>query len=330
MLSLNQELTGWFEREGAHLSEPIEDGVDFFWNIIQFGSYEHPVTRADGQLDLVDRAVSLFSDRGQDISHGLPCYEGFLLADFSVVSSLVDLHGWWTYINSSEGRKDLKTKGLFGSTGEKHLVAAKDEVVFAGNALPAIRVGEEIPTIISIPNPVCMPQRLRKRKFNCLSASDYEIIVNGNVLSNRFLLDFDLSKPMPTMREVELALRMAYSAERSRRMDAMLTSGIIDDASVFDNDEIKCGEIIKLSISPPEEHQLMIAQNSVRPLIFGLYGWDLIRSGKNKTDAANQSLKDLLPHSGRQDYSLRRSQYGIEIVQEKIDSYTPSMLPWNS
>lgn len=331
MLSLSKELTEWFEQEGSCLDEPIEDGVDFFWNVIQFGSYNHSFTRADEQLALVDRAVSLFGDRGQHIADLLPCYEGFYLAEFSLVSKLDELYGWWTYINLGEVRKEIHAEGLFSSIGERHLVAAKEDLIFAGNALPTIRAGEEIPTTISIQNPVRMPRRLfKKRKFNSLNTDEYEIAVNGHVLSDRFILDFDLSKSMPPMREIELALRMAYSAERSRRMDAMLKCGIIDDPSLFDNDNNELSDIIKLSIWPPEEHRLMVAQNSVRPMIFGLHVWDLIRTGKCKTDAAKQSLIDLLPHSGRQDCSLRQAQYGMKMVNGKIDGYSPKMLPWNS
>lgn len=328
MLSLSKDITEWFESKEACLSEPMDDGVDFFWNVIQFGSYDHPLKIPDEQLDLLNTAVSLFSERGREIAHRLPCYQGFLLSDFSVVSDLAGLHAWWMYVNSGEGRKDLRSKGLFSSTGEKHLVAAKEELHFAGDQFPQIRVGEEILTTIFIANPVRIPQRLTKRKFRDWSSNDHQITVNGNVLSNSFLLDFDLSKPMPKMREVELALRTAYNSERLRKMDAMLTSEIINDPSVFDNDEIGC--MTKLMISPPEEHQLMVAQNSVRPLIFGLYCCDLIHAGNSKTEAANQALKDLLSNSGRQDYNLRRAQYGIEVVQEKINNYNSSILPWNS
>jgi hypothetical protein len=329
MLALNQELLGWFEQNQTSLRDPLEDGADLFWDAVQFGSYHVPFARPDGQLDLADKAISLFSDRGLEVARRLPCHRGFHLSDFSVVTDLMDLYNWWTYINSGTGRKELHAKGLFSCSGERHHVVATEELRFAGHDHATVSVGEEISRIITASNPVRIPRRVMLAKFRSLTTDEHDIVLNGKKLSDRLLLDFDLSKPLPTMREVELALRAAFSSARWERTVAILESRIITDPSSLPGDDWRVGDTRRLYLTQPEEHQIMTAQTSVPPLIFGLHGWDLMSSGLNQTQAANQALKDLLPASGLQKYTDRQAKYGMKMVRAKIDRYDPVALPWN-
>jgi hypothetical protein len=326
MLALSGDVAAWFEDHGPTLSEPLDDGADAFWNTVQYG-YDGPFARHWEQRAVLDQAMALFGDRGRHVMRRLPCRQGFLLADFTVVTNFVSLHDWWQFISTSDGRKFLKSEGLFSSIGEPHPVVATEELRFAGHAQPTVSIGEKIITVKTLPNPVRIPRRLTSEKVRTWTTDEHDVTVDGHPLNGHLLLDFDLSKPMPSIREVEYALRAAFSAQRFKRWDAMLASGTITTPTLLDENELRTEDMSRLLLPPVEEHKLMLAQNSARPLIFGLHCWDLIHAGLSKTEAATQALKDLQP--GLRDYSVRRVLYGVKSVQQRIEAYDPASLPWN-
>jgi len=329
MLALWQDVVAWFESHENEFEEPFHDGVDAFWDKIQFGSLSLPFLWPQKQLELLDEATALFARRGGEVAERLPCYRGFFLADFAVVTNLVELHGWWQFISSGRGRKYLHSKGLYSSCGEPHPVAATEEIRFVGAELPAISVGEMITTTISLSNPVRAPRRLRFEKMRTLVADERNIIVDGERLSGRMLLDFDLSKPMPSMREIEYAVRAAFNAARLKRWDAMLASGTLTDPTLLDETELRAQDMTKLLLPPIEEHKLMLAVTSARPIIVGLHCWDLVQAGLSKNGAARQAVDELRSTSGDPDLTMRRALNGLAAVQKRIDEYDSSMLPWN-
>lgn len=329
MLALWQDVMTWCECHENELEEPFSDGVDAFWDKMQFGRFSWPFLWHPKRLELLDEVTALFAERGREVVARLPCYQGFFLADFAVVTNLVELHDWWQFISSGRGRKYLHSKGLYSSYGEPHPVAATEEIRFVGAELPAISVGEMITTTISVSNPVRVPRRLKFEAIRTLIADERNVIVDGERLNGRMLLDFDLSKPMPSMREIEYAVRAAFNAERLKRWDAMLASGIITDPTMLDETEFRMQDMTKLLLPPIEEHKLMLAVTSARPIIVGLHCWDLVQAGLSKNAAARKAMDELCSPSGDPDLTMRRALNGLAGVQRRIDEYDTSLLPWN-
>jgi hypothetical protein len=329
LLDLRQEISRWFDDQTSGLPEPFEEGVESFWQRVQFGTNHWPFAIPNEFEDLVVQSLALFGAQGWDLAQRLPHHRGFSLADFSVVSNLVDLHAWWTYITSGAGRKSLNAKGLFSSGGEPRLVAATEELHFAGQERPTVSIGEKVMTTVFISNPVRIPRRIVRQKVRSWTTDENEITVDGSLLTQRLVLDFDLSKPMPSMREVELAVRHAFNAQRRKRWDEMIASGIITDPTLLDDAELRSEDWTRLYLPPVEEHQLMQTQASVLPIIFGLHGFDLMQAGLSKAAATRQILKDLSTPDDTQLYTERRVGYGIKSVLDRIESYESQLLPWN-
>ncbi|NMG31837.1 hypothetical protein [Aromatoleum evansii] len=331
LLELRQALDAFFERFQTELDEPFDEGADVFFDLVQFDCRVTDAVSEPEHVDLLDKAVKRFGRRAQWVNDDLVYLKGFRLADFSVVTDLEALHGWWSYIISSQGRNELGAKGKFSSIGESRPVAATEELRFAGEESPTIRIGEFVDTVTSLADPVRFPIRVPARQVWAYSTDDHEITIDGHLLRDRVVLDFDLLKPLPSMRQIELAIRTAHDAARARRCLEMLHAGILPDDLHSDRGADGPPAIFDLIYEPPENHQLMVAYNCVRPMVFGLFCWDLVAEGMTDAQAGAHAAKTLAGIDGVAAFTARQAIRGLkDVVRQRVLAYEPTQLPWNS
>lgn len=332
-LELRQELDAFFESFQTELNEPFDAGTDIFFDLVQFnrritdGAISEPE-----HADLLNKAVKRFGRQAQRVNDDLAYFKGFRLADFSVVTNLNALHSWWSYIISTQGRNELGAKGKFSSLGEARSVVATEELQFAGEDSPTIKLGDLVNTVMSLAPPVRFPIRLPARRVRAYSTGNHEITIDGHLLRDRIVLDFDLLKPLPSMRQIELVIRTAHAGARAKRCLEMLNSGILPDDQLLDRNAADGGPaIIELMCESPESHQLMVAYNSVRPMIFGLFCWDLVADGMTDAQAGAHAAKTLDGNGGAAVFGARQAVRGLtDVVRPRVLKYEPTHLPWNS
>jgi hypothetical protein len=329
LLTLRCELETFFESHVAELEEPFDGGTDAFFDAIQFDRCIESTVADQQHVDLLRTAFDRYEGRARSVIDNLSYYQGFRLADFSVVTDLEALHDWWTWIISGEGRNKLAATGKFSSMGDMRPVPATEEIWFEGDDSPSVNVGECINTISSFTNPVRIPRRVDARQVWAFVTDDHEITIDDCLLEDRLVLDFDLLKPLPSMRQIELAARSAQAAALARRRWAKLQAGIFPEDLLSVGIESRAPDILQLMLTPHEDHKLMVEQKSAAPLIFGFYCWDLVAAGKSDAQACKLAVNTLLSISGNPFYSERRAIYGLqEVVRPKIEAYEPSQLPW--
>jgi len=329
LLELRSELDAFFKGQDADLESQLENGVDIFWDVIQFHRTIAEVTATSEHAVLMHKALENFADKANYVLNNLPYYKGFCLSDFSTLTDLEMLHDWWMYINSGDGRRALNAEGKFSSSGKQRLLPATSEIWFAGEDSPMTRVGEMVMTISSISNPVRMPRRVTERRIWNFSTDDHEIRVDGHPLKDRVVFAFDLLKPLPSIREIEKAIWSAHGLAQAQRSLAMLEAGIFPDEIQSAWTKDGAFDIKRAITTLPEEYKLMVAQNSVRPLIFGLCCWDLVADGQTDAQACKKAVSKLVGNKGKPDYSQKRAMYGLKLVRSKIEAYEPDQLPWN-
>lgn len=330
MLELRRELEAFFEASQADVEDPLDAATDVFLNIAQFeNDIEQSVANPE-HVHLLRQAIDRFGRRAHYITGQLTCLEGFRLADFSVVTDLDALHAWWSYITSYQGRSELHASGKFSTVGDSRPIPATEELWFASEDSPTVRIGECVNTVTTVGCPVRFPFRVPARHVSAYSTDEHEVTINGHHLIDRVILDFDLLKPLPTMRQIELVIRSAHGAARAFRNLALLEAGIIPE-------ELREGHIaeegprtINLLYEPPENHQIMTAYNSFRPMVFGLYCWDLAASGMTDSQAGRRTVSILIGDVGAPVFDERKTIRALtDIVRPRVNSYKPSLLPWN-
>ena len=210
-------------------------------------------------------------------------------------------------------------------------MAATEELWFAGEESPTVEVGDPVQTLTSFAVPVRIPRRLPARWVRAYSADDYEITIEGHRLRDRVVLEFDLLRPLPSMRQIELAIRGAHGAARASRCFEMLHEGILREDLLSDRDADGGPAIIELMCEPPESHKLMQAYTSVRPMIFGLFCWDLVAGGMTDSAAGGDAAKKLVGNGGAAAFSARQAIRALtDVVRPRVLEYEPTQLPWNS
>lgn len=330
LVALRGKLELFFKSYEAELEESFEDGADAFFDTIQFRKKIEESVFDHGQVNLLRVALDLYEEEAQKIVDNLSYYEGFRLADFSVVTDLEALHDWWVWINSWEGQHELGTTGKFSSVGDVRSLPATEEIWFDGDDSQTINVGDLIDTVSTFMNPVRIPLKVHVERVNVFSTDDHKVIIDGLILKDHLVLKVDLNKPLPSMRQIELKFRLAQIKTLAERNFANLQAGIISEDILSENARSEVSDIQKLILTLPEEHELMVQQTSAAPLIYGLYCWDFVIQGKTDAQACKLAVEKLLSISGEPLDIERRVLYGLQkVVRPKIEAYEPCQLPWN-
>lgn len=330
LLGLRKELEAFFESFSSELDEPCEGGEEVVFNIVQFGKHMLDRVSDPQHAELIKKATREFGRRTSIIKNNIDFYRGFRLADFSIEIDLALLHDWWSYIISTKGRQKLNATGKFSTLGESRPVIASEELKFEGEEEPTIRVGDPVNTISSLQAPIRFPERVRPQGVYAFTTDEHEVTINGHELKDRLVLEFDLLKPLPPMRQIEALLRLTQRSAKALRMVDRLNQGIYQPNEDYDSEVPGHRLLLDLMTDPPESHQLMGAFTSARPMIAGLVCWDLVAEGVSDARAAARVAKELLGVDGAQVLQQRQVVRALkEVVQPRVQAYEPSVLPWN-
>lgn len=329
LICLRGELEAYFANFSEKLDEPCESGEEVVFNIVQFGRQKLADVSNPQHVELIKDATRKFRKRVTAVMENLDCCYGFRLADFSTETNLALLHDWWSYIISSKGRESLNTKGKFSSVGEARPVIATEELKFYGEDEPTIKIGDAVSTVSSLQHPVRFPMRVRSRGFDTYSTDEHEITVNGHALQDKLVLEIDLLKPLPAMRQIKAMLHLMQQSAKARRMLEKMNEGIFemdeDDGSYKDNQRY----MLDLLTDPPESHQLMAAFTSARPMMAGLACWDHAFTGMSDARAAAKVAEEFLGVAGAKVIEQRQVLRALrDIVRPRIEGYEPEKLPW--
>lgn len=330
LLGLRKELEAFFESFSSELDEPCEGGEEVVFNIVQFGKHMLDRVSDPQHAELIKKATREFGRRTSIIKNNIDFYRGFRLADFSIEIDLALLHDWWSYIISTKGRQKLNATGKFSTLGESRPVIASEELKFEGEEEPTIRVGDPVNTISSLQAPIRFPERVRPQGVYAFTTDEHEVTINGHELKDRLVLEFDLLKPLPPMRQIEALLRLTQRSAKALRMVDRLNQGIYQPNEDYDSEVPGHRLLLDLMTDPPKSHQLMGAFTSARPMIAGLVCWDLVAEGVSDARAAARVAKELLGVDGAQVLQQRQVVRALkEVVQPRVQAYEPSVLPWN-
>lgn len=316
LLTLRREIEEYFDTHQPASTERLQGGADMAFNNIQgLGRHLEACIELEAHKELLAAVVDRFGDHVRTIEHDLIYCQGFRLADFSVTTDLLELNGWWRYINSIEGRNELGAKGNYSPIGER---SSNEE-------------GVESTTFTVASCPVRIPLRVHPRKIWAYDSDSDDIVINGHRFQNSVVLAFDVNKRMPSMREVELALRQVMEAARGPRTESVLVNGgIVPDEISLWNDENLSSAVPSLMVPPSRDHQLMKGQNSFAPMLKGLYGWDLVQKGKSMAASHRQTASAFGNGKDEPDESeIRNVKTGFDVVETRIKDYEPARLPWN-
>lgn len=320
---LRRELEAFFVSEGQGLDEPVDYGATAILDAVEFNHDLGRYASGPDQLALLQRAREYFEAEVCRVSRLLAYHQGFSLADFSIRNDLQLLYEWWTFISSVNGRKKLGTeKSMFATLGKPRLKAWSDDGEL---------VDTHIPTITSLNCPVSVPSIVHDRPFDALTTDECSVIVNDYPLTNQLVLVFDLSKPLPPMRLVEMRLRSTHGLMRARRNWEMIQAGQMPDELLQPGTDESRFDITRLLMLSPEEHRLMKGPSSPTPLILGLYSWDLVfKDGLKSADAYRCTVQDLIGEldADALDSQIRNTRYALKKVRPLIEGYEPSDLPW--
>lgn len=323
--NLRLELEAYFEALEPELEWSLDYGTDALFDSIQFNKDLSAFASSPEHLEILKRAGTRFTSHMVHLLKSLTYLVGFRLADFSAKTDLPHLHSWWTYINSTQGRKELGTKGKFSTLGEPRLVPAEEDLQFDGSDTADIKAGELIQTMSSYCIPVRIPVRvIAGPQAFVFSTDEHEITIDGNRLENRLVLDIGLSKPLPTMRGIEALLLSALGSVRARRTWAEIKAGVFSEELLVPKEEIVASTLVRFATVPPRELQLMTAQNSAVPMITGLYCWDFVHHEDLTKAKAAERVEEELGGSNK------NILYGLKIVSEAVAQYEPGQLPWIS
>lgn len=330
LLGLRAELESFFGSFSSELDEPCEGGEEVVLNIVQFG--KHMLNRvSDPQhAELIKKATKEFGRRAWVIKNNLDHYRGFWLSDFSIETDLALLHDWWSYIISTKGRQELNARGRFSTHGECRPVIATEELKFEGEEEPTIRVGDPVNTISSLQAPVRFPERVRPRGVYAYTTDEHEVTIDGHELKDRVVLEFDLLKPLPPMRQIEALLRITQRGAKALRMVERLNRGVYQPYEDCDSEGRGERLLLDLMTDPPESHELMGAFTSARPMIAGLACWDLVAAGMSDARAADRVARELLGVDDAQVLHQRQVVRALkDVVRPRVQAYESSKLPWN-
>lgn len=318
--------------------EPFEAIAPLVFDWVQFGRDARDSISCDAHVGLLEQAMDIYGNRVDEIADQLSYAKGFRLADFSVKVDLEAIYHWWNFIVSAKGRRSLGANGQFSTMGELRPVAASQEIKFIGEDEPCIRVGDMIPTISSLSWPFEPPCPVTKPRVEVCSTDDCEITIAGELMKDKIVLCLDISKPFPSMREIEFNLRSEYMKAQSQRnaieFEKVWESGVIPDGYLGllgkKDDQISSENIFRLSLTPPNEHKLMTDSNRVIPFLVGLACWDLKADGLSVAQAIRDVAEMFSSEMHEKDFIITKARYALKTVGSHIDSYEPNMLPWAS
>ncbi|MCP8349391.1 hypothetical protein DN387_14200 [Pseudomonas sp. FBF18] len=110
----------------------------------------------------------------------------------------------------------------------------------------------------------------------------------------------------------------------------LIDAGILPEIEDEPN-EFKPQELLDLNFDLPENHKLMVATKSARPLMAGLYCWDLTMKGFTDAKAAAKTSTDLRGLRGVEVIHPKQALTALKTnVRPLIFNYETNLLPWNS
>ncbi len=334
LLEIRQEVQNFLLESSSEMEDLCDDGDFVFLDCIQFGNHVLDRVKDPDHFSLIKATLKKHGRSAREAFGTLSYLKGFWLSDFITEIDLPQIHDWWSYIISGEGRNELGTKGNFSTLGEARPVIAKEEVLFHGDDQPTIREGDAVQTVISLQDPMHFPRRIRARQVRAYTTEDHNIKIDDHKLEDHIVLSFDLSKPLPSMREVELTLRLKHRAVNAHRQmlefNKLIDAGILPEIEDEPN-EFKPQELLDLNFDLPENHKLMVATKSARPLMAGLYCWDLTMKGFTDAKAAAKTSTDLRGLRGVEVIHPKQALTALKTnVRPLIFNYETNLLPWNS
>ncbi len=329
LVSLRNELEEYFASVADAGEEPCTDGDAVVFNIVQFGWHVLDRVSDPRHAVLIEKAAHKHFEVATSLYNEIPYHQGFYLYDFSLETDLEALHDWWSYITSGTGREDLGTTGHFSTVGEARPVAATEDLTFAGDDEPTIRVGDPVSTITSLQAPVSFPRRLSPQRYWVHTTDEAQIVIDGHELRDQLVLHVDLFAPLPSMQKIEAMLVGRQRLAKALRDFALLEQGILPEKEQ-NTDSGNIDTLTALLVEPPGEHKLMKGVTSVRPMIAGFRAWDLAEGGLADPKAAKQARDELRGVGGAEVISQPSAVRALKNVRSLVEQYEPSLLPWNT
>lgn len=328
LVTLRHELDIFFDGHADQLEFPFDEGTDTFFDTIQFHRCIEDTVADPQHVDLLRIAFDLYKQPALSVIENLSYYQGFRLADFSIVTDLVSLHDWWTAVTSRTGQNELAMTGKFSSMAGITRESATDEIWFEGDDSPTISIGDCIDFTSSFANPARIPIRIYARPLNTFATDNHEITIDGRILKDRIVLDFDLFNPLPSIRQIVLATRNAQAAALARREWTKLQAIIVSKDLRSEQNEGRCFSFLPLNSALTEKHMLMVEQKNAIPMIFALYCWDLVAEGKSNSQACKLATESLHNFFDKPYYEMKNASAALKKLGIKIKEYEPSQLPW--
>lgn len=316
LVRLHDEIVDYFDSTGQDLDEPIEGatGASALLNTFQFGGSPAAGAYDSGQADLLRAAMTRFQDQIDRAAAALQFLCGFRLADFAAENDIELMWSWWALINSSAGRKEMRIeKGNFSSHSEPHLVPDEDDP------------SKLRKTISFYSRPGRSPIPVTNKYLHGFSTDIDSVVINGQQLTDSVVVVFDFNNP-PSKRDIANVALAASGMVSARRMAAAMGKG---DFAELQRLTSRSTPPLELSdyLPLPTEHQLFKAQNSVAPILRGLYAWDLVHESKlTAAEAARKTTEDLSGLNTTEKNVIN----ALSSISSKINEYAPSLLPWRS
>ncbi|AZE39149.1 hypothetical protein C4K06_6161 [Pseudomonas chlororaphis subsp. aureofaciens] len=329
LVSLRSELEEYFASIAEDVEEPCTDGDAAVFNIVQFGWHVLDRVSDPSHVALIEKAAHKHFEVATDLYNQIPYHQGFYFYDFSLETDLEALHDWWSYITSGIGREDLGTTGHFSTVGEARPIAATEDLTFAGDNEPTIRVGDSVSTITSLQASVSFPRRLSRQRCWVHSTDEAKIVIDGHELRDQLVLHVDLFGPLPSMQKIEAMLVSKQRVAKALRDLALLEQGILPQEEQYTDSE-NIDTLTALLVEPPGKHKLMKGVTSVRPMIAGFRAWDLVEGGLADSKAAKQVRDELRGVGGAEVFSQPSVIRALKNVRSLVEQYEPSLLPWNT
>ncbi|MNR02793.1 hypothetical protein D3C85_1186600 [compost metagenome] len=168
------------------------------------------------------------------------------------------------------------------------------------------------------------PIPVTNRGIDTFASDADSIVINGHSVTDSMVIVLDLNHPLPSMRELENAAYMGIGKVQARRIDAAMERGDLAELQQLLDQGSRPLKFTQF-LTPPEEHQLFKAQNSVAPILRGLYAWDLVHNLDLSDAEASRETSRVLSGFNTTPKNVINA---LNSIRSKIDKYEPENLPW--
>lgn len=295
------------EDEWMEFNELNGDVADIVLDIFQF---RRCFVSDSAYSEVIQQVSDRFEEKISGIAQRLTYAHGFSLADFSATTDLELLHHWWTTLGSLKFREELGiSKGKFSYISDIREPPDFKETEKLKFGFSSFSCLVRIPrAVLCNSEPVVMH-----------TTDEVEIKIGGEKLKDRLIIEIDLTKPLPSMRDIEANIFLEHGLARDRRLWEIIESG----GGIIPEDYFASSSILARLPPPPPpwQQQLFQKQSNVTPLIKGLFSWDLVFNGMSKAGAYNEVADKF---GG----SVKSVETALKNINFKIAEYQSSMLPW--